>query len=546
MSEKDRRFDYVIVGAGPSALGLVLGLLEDVGRRNGQSPSIAVIERGGRTPADKTLDLSQWYPVSHEPSISTRLVSTSIRGRVIDLPIGQGLGGGSIINAGLVMPPPKEDYIKWPEPWLSSLPVAVEEVWKRLENLNLLQKLVGADLSLECRNGWEIDSGQRCATLEEQATDGSRQRRTYFQAFFDSSSRGVAAAEIAHDDDVVVWILDTEVQRLLIRQDKVVQGVECSSRGDLWRCHATKAVILCAGAIESPALLLASGVGPETHENYQGVGCHLQDQIVIPRVFLTPWHPSPDVMSSNGIANMGQLRRRHDTMMQVAVVDSNTHYTIIPAALGTAVRRDVKSPFFRALAEVGFQIVVFAVHFLVRWTPVGYILRHYTHTILLFWMHPVSEGSIRIKPSTRSQVNMEEPCRRKDVTLQVDVGYGKDPLDSARVQQAWNDLQPPCTFCDPIPKWGLGLLWSNASLPYFHFIGTCAMKRGEAHLDWVVDPWQLKVRDHEGLHICDASVFPAFVSVPPALTCFALGYAFGQTLLAGSRVPGREEDRCQK
>ena len=537
MSDKERRFDYVIVGAGPSALGLVLGLLEHVGNSDGCSPSIAVIERGGRTPVDKASDLSQWYPVSHEPSLSTRLVPTSIRGRIVDLPIGQGLGGGSIINAGLVMPPPKEDYEKWPEPWSSLLPVAVEEIWKRLEHMNLLQKLVGSDVSLDCCKGWEIDSGHRCATLEEKMKDGSRQRRTYFQAFFDSSR--VVAGEEAHG---IEWVLDTEVQRLLISREKIVHGVECSTRGDIWRCYATKAVILCAGAIESPALLLTSGLGPETHENYQGVGCHLQDQVLIPRVFLTPWHPVKDEMSSNGIASMRQLRG-HDTILQVAVVDSNTHSTIIPPAMGTVVRRDLKSSLLRALAEFGFQFVTLGVQFLVRWTPVGYFLRHYTQTILLFWMHPTSEGSIRIEASTRSQENVKEPCRRKDVTLQVDVGYGRDPLDSRIVQQAWHDLQPPCEFHDLIPKRALGLLWNHASLPYFHYIGTCAMKRDDAHLDWVVDPWQLKLRDHEGIHICDASVFPAFVSVPPALTCFALGYAFGQTLLVG-RAPGREEVKC--
>jgi choline dehydrogenase-like flavoprotein len=156
MSKRDRWFDYVIVGAGPSALGLVLGLLErceadgsDGGGGKHKLPSIAVIERGGRvSDSAKTRDLSQWYPIAHQPNSShTRLIGTSIVGRVLDLPIGQGLGGGSIINAGLIAPPPQEDYAKWPEPWSTLLPVAVENIWQRLDKMHLLQPLVGSDIS---------------------------------------------------------------------------------------------------------------------------------------------------------------------------------------------------------------------------------------------------------------------------------------------------------------------------------------------------------------------------------------------------------------
>jgi hypothetical protein len=387
--------------------------------------------------------------------------------------------------------------------------------------------------------------------LEEQMPDGSRNRRTYFQALaLLLEEEDASLVTENHDDEGgVVWIVDTQVQQLLMIQDTIVQGVECITGGDddLWRCYATKAVILCAGAIESPALLLTSGIGPETDQEYQGVGCHLQDQVLIPRVFLTPWHPPHPFLSSNGIAQMGQFRR-NDDIFQIAIVDATSHDTIIPSALATVLRRDLKSPFLRVLVEIVFQAVQFVLWFLIRWTPVGYFLRHYTHTVLLFWMHPRSEGSIRIEPSASSPTTTTttEPCRRRNnVTLKVNVGYGRDPRDWEIHQEAWSDLQPPPDFYDLIPQSGLDLLCRHASLPYFHFMGTCAMKRNEAHVDWVVDPWHLKLRNHERLYICDASVFPAFVSVPPALTCFALGYAFSEALLASSKVlppPSRRQE----
>jgi len=634
-------FDYVIVGAGPSAIGLVLGLIDhtmDPSRRKNQStqrqqqptqpeqrPTIAVIERGRRRPNDskRTKDLSQWYSVSHSSSSSSTsktktdirhpLVS-SISGRITEVPIGEGLGGGSIINAGLVMPPPSTDFNTWPKPWSTTMSQAVEEIWQRLEETQFLQPLVlrgGDDSSSisssssgcycsspeEGSSSWKLNWEQRCATLEEQMVDGSKERRTYYEALWESrcSSTTTGTATNSqqtqnedhednhdddHDDPNVVWIVNTEVQRLIVNWNgKIVQGVECTTTMndgeegrrvvDKWKYYyAREAVILCAGAIESPALLLTSGLGPDTHSDYQGVGRHLRDQFLIPKVFFTPWrHPTSHndnkekeedekerktmTLSSNGIAKIGQLVKDDDQIFQVAIVDSTSHQTIVPFAVAMILRRLLpsSSPFLQQILEWIYQILAYSLQFLIRWTPIGYLLRHYTRTILLFSMHPTSEGSIRIESATTTATksnnnnndnNMTEAClRRSNVTLKVDVGYGRDPRDYEILQEAWKCLQPQhpngsdesSYYYNIIPNAGLGLLCHHASMPYFHYMGTCAMKKDDGHLDWVVDPLNLKFRDFEGLYICDASVFPHFVSVPPALTCVALGYAFSQILL---------------
>lgn len=515
MDYNNRHFDYIIVGAGPSAVGLVLGLLE---HHDTQSlPSIAVIERGNRLPASKTMDLSQWYPAAHENSSSTRLASTSIMGRVLDVPMGQGLGGSSNINAGLVMPPCKDDWEKWPEPWASLLPSAVGTLWQRLQATNYLQPLVGSSTPLKGSNGWDIKWGQSVATFEEQMAGGSKQRRTYYHALLEDHRQS----------NSVEWIVGTQVERLLVR-DKVVKGVECSADGGIfWYCYADKAVILCAGAIESPALLLASGIGPELGTSFQGVGRHLQDQLLIPRVFLTSWQAISGKLSSNGFVGVGLLCGPGQRKVQIMEADCVSHDPIIPAAGAMVIRRNFKAPFLRKVVEVVFGITECTLRLLVRWTPLGYFLRHYTKSFMLFLMDPRSEGSIQINPE-RSKTY--RPLRRQDCNLDIEVGYGRDPRDLAILQEAWHSLGPPSGFYDLVPKVGLNFLCRNVSLPYFHFIGTCAMKRDDYHLDWVVEAEDLSLREHKGLYVCDASVFPAFVSVPPALTCSSLGYAFGLKL----------------
>jgi choline dehydrogenase-like flavoprotein len=59
------------------------------------------------------------------------------------------------------------------------------------------------------------------------------------------------------------------------------------------------------------------------------------------------------------------------------------------------------------------------------------------------------------------------------------------------------------------------------------------MMQTERNTDWAVDA-ELRLREHTGLYICDASVFPAMLSSPPALMCTALGlgHAFRQILIS--------------
>jgi NADH dehydrogenase FAD-containing subunit len=83
-----RSFDFVIVGAGPSAIGLLYGLLE---RYNDSSEppnfTVAVIERGTGPPHDpSTQSPSNWYEAAHNlTSTSASHISTQITGRIMDL-----------------------------------------------------------------------------------------------------------------------------------------------------------------------------------------------------------------------------------------------------------------------------------------------------------------------------------------------------------------------------------------------------------------------------------------------------------------------------
>lgn len=589
-------------------MGVLLGFLEEhtqlesssSSSSSTESISIAVVDRGGRGTTgasddddddDGILDLRRWYFAAHPGRANDNVcpVPTTITGRKMDLPTGQGLGGSSNINAGIVMPPRSHDYTFWPEPWSSSLPEAVEFLWRRLEDNGMLHKHESSSSSTSLlptgADGWQMDWSASSATLEvEQAPDRSGtstwRRKTYFEAIISPIFLS------KHSTCQVEWILDTQVQRLLLEdnagEDKIVRGVECYTRTKnskkddddaptFWSLYASKAVILCAGALESPALLLTSGIGPESsHPHFQGVGRHLRDQWLVPRTYLTSWQPTTNghELSTNGIASLGHLTNEMGgEMFQVAVTDSISHENILPSTLAMAIRWSCKSALCAQTVDMVFESVKLLLLLLIRFTPFGFVLRHFTRTTLIFLMHPRSEGHISIKTKlTSSSVSQHlEPersyrCqRRKDVTLQVDVGYSRDPGDVDAMRRAWRALEQPSlkgnsSTSEVFPKWvffprlfsWLGLDWFPVfcrffSQPYFHFSGTCSMRQNDQHLDWVVDSDLLRLRDHQGLYICDASVFPSMVSSPPALTCCALGYAFSKTLISTLQQEGKDE-----
>ena len=130
-------YDVVIVGAGPSACGLLYGILSRHIDDTKQQPeqlkkplpySIAVLDRGtsnsntvntySRTPSD-------WFRASHyDDSGHHNLQSTPQRGlggRIVTIPVGSGLGGSTNVNACLVSTPSSHDFEGWPEQWRGSV-----------------------------------------------------------------------------------------------------------------------------------------------------------------------------------------------------------------------------------------------------------------------------------------------------------------------------------------------------------------------------------------------------------------------------------------
>jgi choline dehydrogenase-like flavoprotein len=591
-------FDYVIVGSGPSAIGILYGLLEGISTLSKDSNSeslfsIAIVERGSGPPHDVTTHYPhRWYDAATSTTSSdnnsstkssVKLYPSKIMGRVMDIPVGQGLGGTSNINACLTLPPLQKDLETWPEPYRSSLCSNSKYIKRTMEKNHVIQYTSSVENSSSRYNNpfsqknSKVEFYTKVPTLvARDETTGKLVRRNYHDGLLEPLLK-----KYPHLKKYLYWFRGYEAQRVLLKDDDDgtqtprVIGVECiistmndcsttrSSCYEYREINATRRTILCAGAIETPALLLVSKIGEKEPLLGCGIGKHLRDQALLARVFFK----SPSLkekgdaqQSSNGIVALGHLHNANakstgwgdsiDSTFQVAVTDAAADAYIIPSVVAMALRWKFQNSILMELVEIIYRCVKTVIHYAIIYTPVGWIIHHLTTTTMIFLMHPRSNGNVTISLKKGHIVPKEEPIRRRDVTIQADPKYLDDPRDVIALKSAWDvchgltstssfEIFPHIIF-SLLKPFGNKNFWFESYcrcflLPYYHFSGTCAMKsrtRGGENENphWVVDPC-LKLRGHNGLYICDASVFPTMISNPPALTCAALGLEFARMIL---------------
>jgi choline dehydrogenase len=300
----ENEFDVVIVGAGSAGSALAGRLTEDPSLR------VLLLEAGG---SDKVLEVQ--IPAGLYKTWRTRLdwnYSTEpqpgLDGRKLFWPRGKLLGGSSSINAMIYMRGGRCDYDEWAE-------LTGDKSWSYEHVLPLFRRMednargadrfhgVGGPLRVEdlrSPHPWTravVQSAVAAGYPRNDDFNGASQEGVGLHQVTQKRGRRWSAADAylhpAERRPNLTVRTGALTTRVLVSNGRAT-GVEYRSGGRVHTAHAGREVVLSGGAINSPQLLMLSGIGPADHlrevgvdvvHDLPGVGGGLQDHPLVPVVW---------------------------------------------------------------------------------------------------------------------------------------------------------------------------------------------------------------------------------------------------------------------
>jgi len=512
-------FDFIIVGAGSAGCVLANRLSED-GRHQ-----VALFEAGAR-------DTNPWIhiPVGYFRTMGNPATDWCYRteadpglnGRAINWPRGRVLGGSSSINGLLYVRGQPQDFDHWRQ--LGNVGWAWDDVmplFRRSENWEGARADVETDSDVRGRGGPLNVSASRVsrpvidAWVEAATTLGYPRNDDYngedqegvghFQMTMRNGRRCSSAAAFlkpARKRRNLHIFTGAQTERVII-EGKRASGIRVRRGNDLVEAWARREVILSAGALGSPHLLMLSGIGTggelQQHgitvlKDLPGVGKNLQDHLQARPVYSTTAstinsetrHP----LQYLGIGLEYALRRAGPMAMA--------------ASLGTAflkTRPELETP------DIQFHVQPFSAD-----RPGEGTHEFSAFTASVLQLRPESTGHLALKsaaPDDHIAIHPNYLATKTDrdtLVAGIKIARAVCAADPVAAMITGEHAPGPSVAVDDdaaILEWA-----RNTATTIYHPTGTCKMGSDPMA---VVDA-RLRVHGVEGLRVADASIMPVITS----------------------------------
>jgi choline dehydrogenase len=512
-------FDYIVVGAGSAGCVLANRLSADPGKR------VLLLEAGGN-------DNWIWFhiPVGYLYAIGNPRADwmfktepePGLNGRSLNYPRGKVIGGSSAINGMIYMLGQATDYDQWRQlglpgwSWDDVRPFFRKHVDHFLKSEHHAQ---GGEWRVEQpRLSWEILDAFREAANQygiptvPDFNTGDNEGICYFHVNQKFGRRWSAARGFLKP------VLNRK--NLQLESGCLAEGIDFTGKsgslrasGVRWRqneqlrsAKCRGEVILSAGSIGSPHLLMLSGIGPAAHLSQHGittlldkpgVGQNLQDHLQLRTIFKVSGVKTLNAMNASLIGKAGialdYLLRRRGPM------------TMAPSQLGAFTRSDATQD----RANIQYHVQPLS---LGKFGEPLHTFSAFTASVAN--VRPTSRGAITLKSADPAQAPaiapnylstpedrqvaadsirvtrriVSQPALRKYAPVEYLPGESVRSDDEAALEKAAGDI----------------------GTTIFHPVGTARMGRDD-DARAVVDA-RLRVIGIEGLRVIDASVMPSITS----------------------------------